>query len=260
MKKRIKVIIAEENLELRNLMTERISAERDFEVSFCSNDGSAVISEIKATNPDVLVVNTLLTEVDGFGVVAALDGLNLKKRPIVFMISPFATEQLMEEAAELGVTYFMIKPFRIETLIDRLRMFAGENVISRRADLPAASQESIELMVTSILHEIGVPAHIKGYQYLRESIILAVNNIDIINSITKVLYPSVAKKYETTPSRVERAIRHAIETAWNRGDIDTLNKFFGYTVSNTKGKPTNSEFIAMISDKLTLELKQQIAV
>ncbi len=260
MKKRIKVIIAEENLDLRNHMTDCIGAQNDFEVVFSSGNGAAVIEELKSSSPDALVVNTVLTEVDGFGVVSALDTLALKKRPVVFMISPFATEQLMEEAAELGVTYFMIKPFRIETLIDRLRMFAGDNAISRRADLPAASQESIELMVTSILHEIGVPAHIKGYQYLREGIILAVNNIDIINSITKVLYPTVAKKYETTPSRVERAIRHAIETAWNRGDIDTLNKFFGYTVSNTKGKPTNSEFIAMISDKLTLELKQQIAV
>ena len=154
----------------------------------------------------------------------------------------------------------MVKPFTSDVLIDRLTLFAGGGGINRRRDLPAASSESVELLVTSIIHEIGVPAHIKGYHYLREAIILAVNDIDIINAITKVLYPTVARKFQTTSSRVERAIRHAIETAWNRGDLDTLNKFFGYTVSNTKGKPTNSEFIAMIADKLNLELKQQVAI
>ncbi len=260
MRKKITVIIADDNPEFRDLLSDTIGCESDFDVLFKTSDGNDAIEKTTALAPDVLIVSSVLPQVDGLGVVEAISAVPQKKRPMVFMLSPFATEQLTLEAAELGITYFMVKPFKISTLIDRLRMFAGETVVNRRADLPAASQESIELMVTSIIHEIGVPAHIKGYQYLRESIILAVNNIDVINSITKVLYPSVAKKFGTTSSRVERAIRHAIETAWNRGDIDTLNKFFGYTVSNTKGKPTNSEFIAMIADKLNLELKQQVAV
>ena len=260
MRKKITVMVADDNPEFRDLMADAINSEPDFDVIFRTSDGSEAISNLKSSCPDVLVISSVLPQVDGLGVVQALSESASEKRPIVFMVSPFSTEQLTSEAAELGVTYFMVKPFKFTTLIDRLRMFAGESVINRRADLPAASQESIELMVTSIIHEIGVPAHIKGYQYLRESIILAVNNIDIINSVTKVLYPTVAKKFSTTPSRVERAIRHAIETAWNRGDLDILNKFFGYTVSNTKGKPTNSEFIAMIADKLNLELKQQVAV
>lgn len=257
---RIKVLIAEENREFRETLANAIENEIGFELAGKTGDGADAVSKIKAQAPDVVVLGSMLPSVDGLGVVQAINSSDIKKRPIIFMTALTANEALAQASAGLGVTYFMVKPFTAETLIDRIKMFAGERGINRRSDLPAASQESIELMVTSIIHEIGVPAHIKGYHYLREAIILAVNNIDIINAITKVLYPTVARKFDTTPSRVERAIRHAIETAWNRGDLDTLNRFFGYTVSNTKGKPTNSEFIAMIADKLNLELKQQVAV
>lgn len=257
---RIRVLIAEENREFRESMSNSIEAENGFELVGKTADGADAIEKICALSPDVVIVSSMLPSVDGLGVVQAINASDIKKRPVIFMSSLTASEPLAQASAALGVTYFMVKPFKTETLIDRIKMFAGQRGISRRSDLPAASQESIELMVTSIIHEIGVPAHIKGYHYLREAIILAVNNIDIINAITKVLYPTVARKFQTTPSRVERAIRHAIETAWNRGDLDTLNRFFGYTVSNTKGKPTNSEFIAMIADKLSLELKQQVAV
>jgi len=257
---RIKVLIAEENREFREVLANSIENEIGFELVAKTGDGQEAISKVTALLPDVVIISSMLPSVDGLGVVQALNSSEIKKRPIIFMTSLTSNEPLAEVSAELGVTYFMVKPFGPDTLIDRIKMFAGDRGINRRSDLPAASRESIELMITSIIHEIGVPAHIKGYHYLREAIMLAVNDIDIINAITKVLYPTVARKFKTTPSRVERAIRHAIETAWNRGDLDTLNRFFGYTVSNTKGKPTNSEFIAMIADKLNLELRQQVAV
>ena len=168
--------------------------------------------------------------------------------------SAFVTEYVSGAAASLGVRYLMLKPCDMNALVDRLEEMRGgespRSLPARRTD-----KNSIESMVTGIIHEIGVPAHIKGYQYLREAIIIAVNDMDVINAITKVLYPQVAKAFQTTPSRVERAIRHAIEVAWDRGDLDTLQRFFGYTVSNTKGKPTNSEFIALIADRLQLQLK-----
>ena len=172
----------------------------------------------------------------------------------VLATSGFITDYVASAAANLGVQYLMLKPCDMTALTERLEeLRGGQNV--RSVSSTQESKPSIEAMVTSIIHEIGVPAHIKGYQYLREAIIIAVNDMDVINAITKVLYPQVAKAFQTTPSRVERAIRHAIEVAWDRGDLDTLQRFFGYTVSNTKGKPTNSEFIALIADKLQLQLK-----
>lgn len=256
----IKVLIAEENKDFRTLLAGAVESESGFELAGTCSDGAEALRLSEMTAPDVIVLSSLLPSLDGLGVCKAIRQSKMAKKPIVFMTSISSNEALAEASAKLGVTYFMAKPFSPETLLERIRMFVGDGGISRRADLPAASDESVELLVTSIIHEIGVPAHIKGYHYLREAIILAVRDIDIINAITKVLYPTVARKFSTTPSRVERAIRHAIETAWNRGDLDTLNKFFGYTVSNTKGKPTNSEFIAMIADKLNLELKQQVLV
>ena len=168
--------------------------------------------------------------------------------------SAFVSDYVSSAATNLGVRYLMLKPCDLSALVERLEEVRGGQSIRQDA-IRSNSKPNIESMVTSIIHEIGVPAHIKGYQYLREAIIIAVNDMDVINAITKVLYPQVAKTFQTTPSRVERAIRHAIEVAWDRGDLDTLQRFFGYTVSNTKGKPTNSEFIALIADKLQLQLK-----
>lgn len=256
---KIKIVAADENREYLDSICNAILEDRRFELCGKSCDGDETLALVRKCEPDVLIVSAVLPSLDGLGVSGEVSRLKGKK-PMVFMTSHAPNEQLAKAGAALGVTYFMVKPFSPEVLIDRLCLFAGDSGIARRADLPAASDESIEILVTSIIHEIGVPAHIKGYHYLREAIILAVRDLDIINAITKVLYPTVAKKFGTTSSRVERAIRHAIETAWNRGDLDTLNKFFGYTVSNTKGKPTNSEFIAMIADKLNLELKQQVSV
>ncbi len=252
MNKTLKIILADDNSDTLYLLTDRLNAEPQFEVLETVSAGDVLVKRIFALTPDIVILNNLLPQLDGLGVIAKINDSNLKKRPIFLMISSFVNDALAAEANALGVSYLLAKPFAAETLISRLNMLTNTpaapsyNNDDRRALLARS--------VTNIIHEVGVPAHIKGYHYVREAIIMAIEDMDILNAITKVLYPSVAKKFDTTPSRVERAIRHAIETAWNRGDIDTLNRFFGYTVSNAKGKPTNSEFIAMIADKLSLEI------
>ena len=227
-----------------------------FQILGTANDGEAAIRAILDKKPDVLVLDLMLRKQDGISVLKAIAGM--ERRPLTLATSGFITEYVSAAAAGLGVRYLMLKPCDMTVLVERLtEIRGGEN---RRMPIRRCDKTSIETMVTGIIHEIGVPAHIKGYQYLREAIIIAVNDMDVINAITKVLYPQVAKTFQTTPSRVERAIRHAIEVAWDRGDLDTLQRFFGYTVSNTKGKPTNSEFIALIADKLQLQLKNSEAV
>ena len=223
-----------------------------FQVVGTAADGEQAIHMIAQLKPDVLVLDLMLAKKDGISVLKAIAGMD--KKPITLATSRFVTDYVASAAANLGARYLMLKPCDMSALVERLEEIrGGENL--RIAPAHPSDKRSIESMVTGIIHEIGVPAHIKGYQYLREAIIIAVNDMDVINAITKVLYPQVAKTFQTTPSRVERAIRHAIEVAWDRGDLDTLQRFFGYTVSNTKGKPTNSEFIALIADKLQLQLK-----
>ena len=207
---------------------------------------------IQERRPDILVLDLMLSKLDGLSVLKAIS--TMERRPKTLATSGFVTEYVSAAAANLGARYLMLKPCDMTALVDRLEEIRGSEIL-RLPTRQRNDKTSIESLVTGIIHEIGVPAHIKGYQYLREAIIIAVNDMDVINAITKVLYPQVAKTFQTTPSRVERAIRHAIEVAWDRGDLDTLQRFFGYTVSNTKGKPTNSEFIALIADKLQLQLK-----
>ena len=223
-----------------------------FQVVGTAADGEQAIHMIQQLKPEVLVLDLMLAKKDGISVLKAIAGMD--KKPVTLATSRFVTDYVASAAANLGARYLMLKPCDTSALVERLEEIrGGENL--RHASANRSGKTSIETMVTGIIHEIGVPAHIKGYQYLREAIIIAVNDMDVINAITKVLYPQVAKTFQTTPSRVERAIRHAIEVAWDRGDLDTLQRFFGYTVSNTKGKPTNSEFIALIADKLQLQLK-----
>ena len=235
-------------------LTAALQRAEGFHVLGTASDGELAIRMIEEKKPDILVLDLMLPKKDGIGVLKAISGM--ERKPITLATSAFVTGYVSSSAANLGVRYLMLKPCDMGALVERLEEIrGGESLrypVSRRAD-----KTNIESLVTNIIHEIGVPAHIKGYQYLREAIIIAVNDMDVINAITKVLYPQVAKTFGTTPSRVERAIRHAIEVAWDRGDLDTLQRFFGYTVSNTKGKPTNSEFIALIADKLQLQLKGQ---
>ena len=246
------VLIADSAEDFCNTLVTALQRSDGFQVIGTAGDGEQAIRMVAERKPDVLVLDLMLSKQDGISVLKAIS--TMESRPVTLATSAFLTEYVSSAAASLGVRYLMLKPCDMTALVERLEEIRGGESLRfptpRRAD-----KTSIESMVTSIIHEIGVPAHIKGYQYLREAIIIAVNDMDVINAITKVLYPQVAKTFQTTPSRVERAIRHAIEVAWDRGDLDTLQRFFGYTVSNTKGKPTNSEFIALIADKLQLQLK-----
>ena len=245
------IFIADSTEEFCSSLIAQLQRVGGFQIAGTANDGEQAIRMITEKKPDILVLDLMLSKQDGISVLKAIERMD--RRPVTLATSGFVTEYVANAAANLGVRYLMLKPCDMTAVAERLEEIrGGENL---RAPIRRTDKTSIESMVTGIIHEIGVPAHIKGYQYLREAIIIAVNDMDVINAITKVLYPQVAKTFQTTPSRVERAIRHAIEVAWDRGDLDTLQRFFGYTVSNTKGKPTNSEFIALIADKLQLQLK-----
>lgn len=210
----------------------------------------------RSSPPDIVVMDFVLARMDGLEVLSELAAL--PGRPRVLVLSSFARGNMAELAAAHGADYYMMKPCKLSAVMERIRQLAGQPQSGgEEPGRLSGESQNLESTVTSIIHEIGVPAHIKGYQYLREAIIIAVGDMDVINAVTKILYPEVAKRFGTTASRVERAIRHAIEVAWDRGDLETLQKYFGYTVSNAKGKPTNSEFIAMIADKLQLERKQK---
>ncbi|MGL4790044.1 MAG: sporulation transcription factor Spo0A, partial [Anaerotignaceae bacterium] len=213
--------------------------------------------------PDVALIDSIMPRLDGLGLLDKLNQNEPSKRPVCIILSSLSQEKISQRAFELGADYYMVKPFDMESLINRIRQFKVQSNfilpnIMEKVDTEkseAMIAYTLETKVTNILHEIGVPAHIRGYHYMREAIIMSVNDMDVLNYITKELYPSIAKKCNTTPSRVERAIRHAIEVAWNRGKIEAIDTLFGYTINNHKGKPTNSEFIALIADRLRLEQK-----
>ena len=250
------VVIADSSEEFCAGLSAALLKLGNYKIVGTAADGEQAVRLVAQLKPDMLVLDLMLSKQDGLSVMKQVG--TLEKKPVMVATSVFVTGYVSAQVAALGARYLMMKPFDMTALVDRLEEIRGGESLRT---LPARRNDktSIEAMVTGIIHEIGVPAHIKGYQYLREAIIIAVNDMDVINAITKVLYPMVAKKFDTTPSRVERAIRHAIEVAWDRGDLDTLQRFFGYTVSNTKGKPTNSEFIALIADKLQLQLKSSEA-
>ena len=251
MDKRTSVLIADNSEEFCTTLKSALQRTERFTVAGVANDGEMAMKLLEERRPDILVLDLMLSKKDGLSVLKSISAWD--RRPAVVATSGFMTDYVASAAAGLGVAYLILKPCDMEALVDRLEELRSDS--PRTIPVRRNAGQSIEALVTGIIHEIGVPAHIKGYQYLREAIIIAVNDMDVINAITKVLYPQVAKTFQTTPSRVERAIRHAIEVAWDRGDLDTLQRFFGYTVSNTKGKPTNSEFIALIADKLQLQLK-----
>ncbi|MBQ4601136.1 MAG: sporulation transcription factor Spo0A [Oscillospiraceae bacterium] len=253
MNKLTTVLIADNTEEFSAQLSQTLQQSGGFQVIGTAIDGEQAVRMVTERKPDILVLDMMLAKKDGISVLKSISGM--ERRPVTLATSGFVTDYVASAAANLGVRYLMLKPCDMGALVERLEEIRGGENARSASGTRQADKTSIEAMVTGIIHEIGVPAHIKGYQYLREAIIIAVNDMDVINAITKVLYPQVAKTFQTTPSRVERAIRHAIEVAWDRGDLDTLQRFFGYTVSNTKGKPTNSEFIALIADKLQLQLK-----
>ena len=251
MMEKTKVLIADGSEEFRRLLADMMEGEEDLVLCGRTGDGEELLKLVGETHPDVVVMDLLLTGMDGLEVLEQLGDI----RPRVIVLSAFANSSLAERVAEGGADYCMLKPCRLSALLERVRLLARGQGEEEESNVPA---RDLERRVTAIIHDIGVPAHIKGYQYLREAILLTVADMDIINAVTKVLYPTVAKKFGTTSSRVERAIRHAIEVAWDRGDLDTLQKYFGYTVNGAKGKPTNSECIAMIADRITLENARKV--
>ncbi len=273
MREKITVLIADDNQEFSTTLATYLKNQEDMVVVGRAKDGNEALDMVSSLMPDVLLLDVIMPHLDGIGVLEQMNMIKLNKKPICIMLSAVGQDKVTRRAIELGAEYYVVKPFDIDLLITRIRELKNykpssqnNNFISREIgtskqqyiDIPSNSsnrEDNIEALVTNIIHEVGVPAHIKGYQYLREAIIMVINDIDVINQITKCLYPQIANKFHTTPSRVERAIRHAIEVAWGRGEQKTVENIFGYTISAAKGKPTNSEFIAMISDKLRLELK-----
>ena len=256
MGKKLKVVIAENGTELGKSCEKALKG-YGMDVIMCEKDGSLLLEKIRTEKPDVVLADIFMQNQDILGVLDEIKKTDAKERPMIMAMSSFDNPRLEKETLNAGASYYFLKPFDINAMAERIIRLSGwrneiSPVVVKDNDL---TDPELELMVTEIIHQIGVPAHIKGYHYLREAIILSVKNSEIINSVTKLLYPTVAKNHGTTSCRVERAIRHAIEVAWDWGDIDVLNSYFGYTIQNDRGKPTNSEFIAMISDKLRLRLK-----
>ncbi|NCE65850.1 sporulation transcription factor Spo0A [Pseudoflavonifractor sp. 524-17] len=249
-----RIILADGNEEFRKMLEEGINRESDLEVVGSTGDGECAVRMVEEHRPDVLVMDLVMTSLDGLDVLRELN--KSEQQPRVLVVSSFVRSSVAELAAAEGADYYLMKPAKITTVLERLRQMTPQ-YIETLEPARGGRNSSLESTITAIIHEIGVPAHIKGYQYLREAIMIAVEDMEVINAVTKILYPEVAKRFGTTASRVERAIRHAIEVAWDRGDLETLQKYFGYTVSNAKGKPTNSEFIAMIADRLQLQRKER---
>jgi len=264
--KKIKVCVVDDNRELVGLLKDYLVSQEDMEVVGSAHNGQECLDLLEKVTPDVLVLDIIMPHLDGLAVLEKLRDTRKSPMPNVIMLTAFGQEDVTKKAVELGASYFILKPFDLENLGNHIRQVSGKTSAVMRSTSPLttspmyrqqmeAKPKNLDASITSIIHEIGVPAHIKGYLYLREAISMVYNDIELLGSITKVLYPDIAKKYNTTASRVERAIRHAIEVAWSRGNIDSISSLFGYTVSMSKAKPTNSEFIAMVADKLRLEHK-----
>ena len=264
---KITVLIADDNQEFSRTLATYLGNEKDMEIIGVAKDGIEAVEKIKELSPDVAIIDIIMPHLDGLGVLEKVN--ELEKTPICIMLSAVGQDKITQKSIALGADYYVVKPFDIGLLIKRIREIKNFKPLPKNNFITAREsnrkyieigndrkdEDNLEALVTNMIHEVGVPAHIKGYQYLREAIMMVVNDIDVINQITKCLYPQIAQRFTTTPSRVERAIRHAIEVAWGRGEPAIMENIFGYTISASKGKPTNSEFIAMIADKLRLELK-----
>lgn len=262
---KLNVAIADDNDVILEMLSDIVSGDEELEVVGTAKNGEDALLLVKEKEPDVILLDVIMPKIDGLTVLERIrKDTTLKKRPHCLVISSVGAQDVTEDAFRYGADYYIMKPFSASVIVERVKKVAKAfPSISERGrlgdvkHLAPSKDETVNLEenVTEMIHEVGVPAHIKGYQYLREAIIMSVKDMDMLNSITKVLYPEIAKKYHTTSSRVERAIRHAIEVAWSRGKMDTLDELFGYTISNGKGKPTNSEFIALITDKIRLQIK-----
>lgn len=256
---KVSICIVDDNQELVHIMEDFLNDQHDMEVVGVTYNGMECIQLIQTRQPDVLILDLIMPHVDGLTLLKMIRELENVKKPKIIMLTAFGQEEVMRKAVQYGAHYFMLKPFDFEHLLTKIREIQKEGIQDTPFYEPQQKtfnrEIDLEASITDIMHDIGVPAHIKGYLYLREAIKMVYLDIELLGSITKILYPDIAKKYNTTASRVERAIRHAIEVAWNRGNIDSITELFGYTINVSKAKPTNSEFIAMVADKLRLEHK-----
>ncbi|KPV43268.1 sporulation transcription factor Spo0A [Alicyclobacillus ferrooxydans] len=266
----LKVLIADDNREFADVLYEFLSSQPDMEVCGVAYNGNDAVELVKSKRPDVVILDIIMPVLDGLGALERMTEIP-EPMPKVIMLTAFGQEIVTRRAMELGVSYFILKPFDLPVLVERVRQvmndepvvapvaaalaYAQGPISTTNSTYKKLSKHDVDAAITQVIHEIGVPAHIKGYHYLREAIGIVFNDVEILGSITKTLYPRIAERFKTTPSRVERAIRHSIEVAWGRGNMDAIRNVFGYTVSASKTKPTNSEFIAMIADKLRMEHK-----
>jgi two-component system response regulator (stage 0 sporulation protein A) len=271
MQNRIRVLIADDNKEFCDIVRRYLEKQDDMEVIGIAGDGIEALEMIINIQPEVVILDIIMPHIDGLGVLERLNNSNLENKSKIIILSAVGQDKITQRAIALGADYYFVKPFDMEIFVKRIRELAMG--ITTDIDVPVSAvnqsaqalavapivktgynnNSSLEADITNIIHEIGVPAHIKGYHYLREAILMVVKDMDLLGGITKELYPMIAEKFNTTPSRVERAIRHAIEVAWNRGRVETINKIFGYTIHDEKGKPTNGEFIAMIADRMRIK-------
>lgn len=253
MENNAKILVCDESSEQRRKIIDFLSKSGFRNVDEASN-GESAVERLNSGNYNIAIVDLWLSGIDGIGIIRNIMSSNIKSKPSFILMSPINKQSVLVEASEAGADLCLLKPIDSSSLVGHIESLLRLQS-KRQMNSGISSSADMEAQVTKIIHQIGVPAHIKGYQYLRTAILMTIEDNDVINSVTKVLYPTVAKRYQTTTSRVERAIRHAIEVAWDRGDIDTLNSYFGYTIQNSRGKPTNSEFIAMIADNLRLKYK-----
>ena len=261
---RLNVAIADDNDRILELLGEIISNDKELKLVGKASNGEEMCKIIKEREPDVVLLDLIMPKMDGLSVMESINSdKSLKKSPVFIIVTAIGQERITEDAFKRGASYYILKPFRNDTVINRIKKTRKEDcrelqIVLQESEIEENTKvNSLETRVTDLIHEIGIPAHIKGYHYLRDAIMMAIEDMDVLNAITKILYPTVAKTHQTTSSRVERAIRHAIEVAWSRGKLDTLDELFGYTVSNGKGKPTNSEFIALVADTIRLEQKHR---
>ena len=261
---KLSVAIADDNVRVIDALGNILGNDEEIELVGKADDGEKIYTIIKEKQPDIVLLDLIMPKLDGLTVMEKVSmDKSIKKQPKFIIITAIGQEGITEDAFGLGANYYIMKPFDHDVVLSRVKRLGGKRGTAEKAAAKLPTKESegksveknLENDVTEIIHDVGVPAHIKGYQYLRDAIMMSVNDVEMMNSITKILYPTIAKKHKTTASRVERAIRHAIEVAWTRGNVETIDDLFGYTVNNGKGKPTNSEFIALISDKIRLKYR-----
>lgn len=249
MSKPCKIMIVDDNKDFCEILKEYFEGQEDCTVSGVANNGLQALDILAQDMPDVMILDLIMPHLDGIGVLEKIS-LEYDVRPKVIILTAFGQEAMTKRAVELGASYYILKPFDLEVLGNRVRQLANNQ--SGPINVHHTKIRNLDVEVTNLIHQMGVPAHVRGYQYLREAIILVIGEMGLLGAVTKELYPMIAEKYNTTPSRVERAIRHAIELAWDRGNVELMNKFFGYTIDVERGKPTNSEFIAMVADRLRI--------